>query len=79
MDLQRLNELETIDPQPLPPWHLDPFVEIEVGSDREVAGEQAEAVRSTSDIVVYSDASGRDGHLGAAIVALNVDIEMVKS
>ncbi|CDM32442.1 hypothetical protein DTO013E5_8945 [Penicillium roqueforti] len=33
MDLQRLNELETIDPQPLPPWRLDPFVEIEVGSD----------------------------------------------
>ncbi|KAK9847735.1 Endonuclease/exonuclease/phosphatase [Penicillium brevicompactum] len=79
MDLQRLNELETIDPRPLPPWHLDPFVEIEVGSDREVAGEQAKAVHSISDIVVYSDASGRNGHLGATVVALNVDMEMVES
>lgn len=79
MDLQRLNELETIDPRPLPPWRLDPFVEIEVGSDREVAGEQSEAVRSTSGIAVYADASGRDGHLGTALVALNEDMKMVES
>jgi hypothetical protein len=79
MDLERLNELETIDPRPLPPWRLDPFVEIEVGSDREAAREQAEAIRSTSDIIVYSDASGRDGHVGAAVVALNDTMEMVES
>ena len=79
MDLERLNELETIDPRPLPPWRLDPFLEVEDNPDREVAREQAEAVRSTSDIVVYSDASGRDGHLGAAVVAFNDDMEMVES
>lgn len=79
MDIERLNELETIDQRPLPPWRLDPFVEIEVNSDREVAREQAESIRSTSNIVVYSDASGRDGHLGAAVVAFNDEMEMVES
>jgi ribonuclease HI len=54
-------------------------VKIEVGSDREIAIEQAEAIRSTSDIVVYSDASGRDGHLGAAVVAFNDNMEIVES
>jgi ribonuclease HI len=68
MNLERLNELETIDPSPLPPWRAEPFTEIEIGSDRETATQQAEAARSTSDIVVYSDASGREGHLGAAVV-----------
>ncbi|KAK9847341.1 Endonuclease/exonuclease/phosphatase [Penicillium brevicompactum] len=46
MDLERLSELETIDPRPLPPWRLDPFVEIDVGSDRETAIEQVMAVRT---------------------------------
>ena len=71
MDIERLNELETIDPRPLPPWRLDPFAEIEIGSDRETATQKAETTRSTSDIVVYSDASGRQDHLGAAVVALD--------
>jgi hypothetical protein len=35
--------------------------------------------RSTSDIVVYSDASGREGHLGAAVVVLDSDLETVES
>ena len=69
MDLQRLNELETIDPRTLAPWRVDPFEKIEIDSDGEVARGRAEDIRSKSDIVVYSDASGRDGHLGAAVVA----------
>jgi hypothetical protein len=79
MDLQRLDELETIDPSPLPPWRADPFAEIEVGSDRKTAVERAENTRSTSNIVVYSDASGREGDLGAAVVALNSNLEIVES
>jgi hypothetical protein len=71
MDLQRLDELETIDLSPLLPWRAEPFTEIEVGSDRESAIERAETARSISDIVVYSDASGREGYLGAAVVALD--------
>jgi ribonuclease HI len=79
MDLQRLDELETIDPSPLAPWRDEPFAEIEVGSDRETAVERAETVRSMSDIVVYSDASGREGHLGAAVVALDNNLQVVES
>ncbi|KAG2000761.1 hypothetical protein GB937_010863, partial [Aspergillus fischeri] len=76
---QALDELETIDPSPLPPWRVEPFAEIEVGSDRETAVERAETTRFTSDIVVYSDVSGREGHLGAAVVALNSNLETVES
>jgi ribonuclease HI len=79
MVVDRLNELEIIDPRPLPPWRSDAFTEIELEHDREIARERAEAVRNTSDIVVYSDASGREGHLGAAIVALNDDDEVTES
>jgi ribonuclease HI len=79
MDLERLDELETIDPRPLPPWRAESFTEIEVEPDRETARERAEAVRATSDLVVYSDASGRDGHLGAAVVALNDNLEVIES
>ncbi|KAJ5366120.1 reverse transcriptase [Penicillium brevicompactum] len=71
MDVDRLNELETINPHPLPPWRPDAFTEIELEPDRETARERAVSAKNTSDIVVYSDASGREGHLGAAIVALN--------
>lgn len=53
MDLDRLNELETIDPRPLPPWRANAFTEIEIEPDRETARERAETARSTSDITVY--------------------------
>ncbi|KAF7136975.1 hypothetical protein CNMCM5793_006679 [Aspergillus hiratsukae] len=79
MNLERLDELETIDPSPPPPWRIESFAEIEIGSDRETAVERAEATRSTSDIVVYSDASGREGHLGAAVVALDNNLQVVES
>lgn len=79
MDLQRLDELETIGPSPLLPLRAEPFAEIEVGSDRETALERAKTVRSTSNVVVYSDASEHKGHLGAAVVALNGNLETVES
>jgi ribonuclease HI len=79
MNLDRLNDLETIDPGPLPPWRAAAFTEIEIGADRETARDRAETVRSTSDIVVYSDASGCEGHLGAAVVALDDNLEIAES
>jgi ribonuclease HI len=79
MYLERLDELETIDPSPLPPWRTEHLAEVEIGSDRETAVERAETTRSASDIVVYSDASGREGHLGAAVVALDNDLQVVES
>jgi hypothetical protein len=79
MDLARLDELETIDPRPLPPWRAESFTDIEIGSDRETARVRAMTARSTSPIVVYSDASGREGHLGAAVVALDNNLEVIES
>jgi len=79
MNLERLQEIEMIDPTPLPPWRKEAFSEIEIESDREIAIERAEAARSTADIVVYSDASGREGHLGAAAAALNDSLETIDS
>ncbi|KAJ5976480.1 reverse transcriptase [Penicillium waksmanii] len=71
MDVDKLSTLEMIDPRPLPPWRSDAFTEIELEHDRETVRERAEIARNTPNIVVYSDASGCEGHLGAAIVALN--------
>ena len=71
MDLERLREIEMIDPTQLPPWRSEAFSKIEIEPDKEIAIERAEAARSTSDIVVYSDASGRQGHLDAAATTLN--------
>lgn len=79
MDLDRLNKLEMINPRPLPPWRTEAFTEIEIEPDREVARENTETVGSRSDIVIYSDASGRDGHLGAAVVALDGNQEIIES
>ncbi|KAJ5936528.1 reverse transcriptase [Penicillium verhagenii] len=80
LHVDRLNELETIDSRPLPPWRTDAFTEIELERDREKsARERADCVRDTSEIVVYSDASGRKDHLGAAIVALNGHEEVIES
>lgn len=79
MDLDRLNELETIDPQPLPPWRGEAFAGVEIESDRETARERAETATSTSDVIVYSDASGREDHLGAAVVALDENQEVMGS
>lgn len=79
MNVDRLKELETIDPRPLLLWRAKPFEEIEIGTEQETAGERAETVRSISDIVVYSNASRRRGHLGAAVVALDDNLEIVES
>ena len=79
MDLERLREIEMIDPTPLPPWRPEAFSKIEIEPDKEIAMERAEAARSASDIVVYSDASGRQGHLGAAATTLNDSTETSES
>jgi hypothetical protein len=79
MDLNRLNGLETIDPRPLPPWRVDAFAEIQIEPGREIARERAETVRFTSGVIVYSDASGGEDHLGAAVVALDENQEAMDS
>ena len=78
MDLGRLAELEVVDPRPLPPWRREPFTEIEIEQDREVARERAETIGTRADIVVYSDASGRQEHVGAAVAALGDNLEVIE-
>lgn len=53
------------------------FMEIEIKSGRETARERAEVVRPTSNIVVCPDASGREGHLGAAVVAFDDNHKLI--
>ncbi|THC94138.1 hypothetical protein EYZ11_006387 [Aspergillus tanneri] len=45
LNLERLHDLEVIDPTPLPPWRTEAFSEIEIEPDREIAMERAEAVQ----------------------------------
>ena len=71
--------METIDPRPLPPWLADAFTKIEIEPDREIARERAETTRSTSDVILYSDASGLEDYLGVAVVALDANLEVVGS
>ena len=79
MNLERLQDLEMIDPRLRPPWRTEAFTEIEIEPDREIAAQRADTIRSTSDIVVYSDASGRQAHLGAAAVTLDNNLEVSDS
>ena len=71
--------METIDPRPLPPWRREAFAEVEIEPDREAARERAETIGTRAGIVVYSDASGRQGHVGAAVAAVDDNLEVIES
>jgi hypothetical protein len=79
MNVDQLNKLEMLDPRLLPPWQREAFADISIKLDQEIAREDAETIGSRSDIVVYLDASGREGHLGASVVALNDDQRVIES
>jgi hypothetical protein len=55
MNLDRLDELETIDPRQLPPWRAEALTDIEIESYPKTARESSETIRSMSNLVVYSD------------------------
>ncbi|GCB25535.1 arsenical-resistance protein Acr3 [Aspergillus awamori] len=80
MDLRRLQALETIDPRPLAPWRAQSFVEVDIEPDREKAQARALArQKSATSITVFSDASGKQNQLGAAAVALDCNLQVLKS
>ncbi|KAI2937980.1 hypothetical protein CBS147321_7510 [Aspergillus niger] len=80
MDLKRLQNLETIDPRPQAPWRVQSFADIEIEPDREKAQAQALAKQTSGrGIAVFSDASGKENQLGAAAVALNRNLQVLKS
>ena len=78
MDLKRLDTLETIDPRPLAPWDPPVFEDIIIDSDRDEAEKKAMALIATQSIIVYSDASADQNHVGAAAVVLDHDQMMIE-
>jgi ribonuclease HI len=79
MDLARLQALETIDPRPQPPWRAPAFSEIEIEPDHDQAKENALTRLKSAGITVFSDASGQHNQLGAAAVALDHNLDVIKS
>ncbi|XP_024085694.1 uncharacterized protein LOC106673621 [Cimex lectularius] len=79
MRLEQLDGLETIDPKPMIPWDPPGFVEIDIEPDRERAKDKATALQASSNMVVFSDASGQNNHLGAAAVMLDHNQEVIES
>ena len=79
MDLDRLQALEIIDPKPQPPWQTPAFMEIDIEPDREKAQEESSTRQAAPGITVYSDASGQQGSLGAAAVALDQNKNIIRS
>ena len=79
IDIDRLNELETIDPHPIPPWRTDMFSEIELECDREISQERVDSIRNISNIIIYLDTSRYKDYLGIAIIILNSNKEIVES
>ena len=63
--------MERIDTCPDPPWEDRPFDLICIEADREAAA--AEVAKATRDpnTAIYTDASAKDGSLGAAVVMLD--------
>jgi hypothetical protein len=71
MKVEQLDGLETIDPTPITPWESPPFIEIDIEPERDKANEKATALLASPRAVIYSDASGKKGLLGAAAVTLD--------
>lgn len=68
MEPARLQALETINPNPQPPWQIPAFAEIDIELDREKAKDNALARQNGTGIAIFSDASGQHNELGAAAV-----------
>ncbi|KAL3256503.1 hypothetical protein ABHI18_007559 [Aspergillus niger] len=71
MNLTRQQSLERIHPRPLAPWRAQSFTDIGIEQDREKAQTNALKRAATTNITVFSDASGKENQLGAAAVALD--------
>ena len=61
------------------PWILLAFAEIDINPDREKAKNNALILYTTSDTIIYSDASGHNNHLGVAAVVIDENKQVVES
>jgi hypothetical protein len=79
MDLNRLQALETISPNPQQPWQTPAFTEIDIEPDREKAMDKSSAIQKAASITISPDASGQHNELGAAAVALDQNQKVLHS
>lgn len=68
LDIGKLEALETIDPRPTAPWLELPLQQVEIIQDRDQALAKAEDLGRDNQATIFTDASAKDGMLGAGIV-----------
>jgi len=79
MDRVTTQNLETINPIPLEPWRDPMFKQTNLNEDKEKATQRVINLMNTSETTIYSDASEKKGHLGAAAVTLDPQNKVQRS
>ena len=79
MQLEQLDRLESIDPKLMAPWIPPAFAEIDIKPDRKKAKDNALALHTTSDTIIYSNVLGHNNHLSAAAVVIDENKQVVES
>ena len=80
LNLDQLNEIETISTCPPPPWEPCPFVAITYGTTRDQSLESIKrTVSQAPEAIIYTDAASTDGNLGAAAVIIDQDRQVQSS
>jgi hypothetical protein len=78
-DLNRPQELETIDPRPLEPWQ-EPFIErIDLEGDIEKTVDKIDRLTNSRSRIIYTTATEKKKQLGVAVVELNHRNEVTRS
>jgi hypothetical protein len=67
----QLEVMEPIDTCPSPPWQELPFARICAETDPRTAVEEVSEVMRDPTAAIYTDASAKDGNLGAAVIMLD--------
>ena len=68
MDIEAMETLEIIDPTPPPPWTRPTFDKVTITNDKLQAQDEADELAEKGEILIYTDASAKDGTVGAAVV-----------
>jgi ribonuclease HI len=71
LELDQLEDMETIGTCPLPPWEDPPFGLIQINTDQTTAKDQVLLATRHPHTVMYTDASARKGLLGAAVIMMD--------
>ncbi len=69
----QLEAMESINTCPSPPWQESPFTRIYADTDPRTAMEEVSKVMRDPTNAIYTDASAKDGYLGAAVVMLDTN------